>query len=211
MLFRSRYLPEYRALRRKAGGFLDFCFTPELAVEATLQPIRRYGFDAAILFSDILVVPHALGQKVWFEEGRGPRLEALSDIAALDRLQGEAVAAELGLEGVVVSNHGGRQFDGAPAAIEALPGVVAELGTRMKVVFDSGMRSGLDIARALALGADFVLLGRAYMFGVAALGERGGDHVTDILLADLSTNMSQLGCARVSELPGRLAPESAAA
>ena len=91
----GRYLPEYRALRRKAGGFLDFCFTPELAVEATLQPIRRYGFDAAILFSDILVVPHALGQKVWFEEGRGPRLEALSDTADLDRLRGEAVAAEL--------------------------------------------------------------------------------------------------------------------
>ena len=91
----GRYLPEYRALRKKAGGFLDFCFTPELAVEATLQPIRRYGFDAAILFSDILVVPHALGQKVWFEEGRGPRLEALSDSADLDRLDGEALAAEL--------------------------------------------------------------------------------------------------------------------
>jgi uroporphyrinogen decarboxylase len=91
----GRYLPEYRALRRTAGGFLDFCFTPELAVEATLQPIRRYEFDAAILFSDILVVPHALGQKVWFEEGRGPRLEALADAADLDRLQGEALVEAL--------------------------------------------------------------------------------------------------------------------
>ena len=82
----GRYLPEYRALRAKAAGFLDLCFTPDYAVEVTLQPIRRYGFDAAILFSDILVVPHALGQKVWFEEGAGPRLEALQEPADLARL-----------------------------------------------------------------------------------------------------------------------------
>jgi uroporphyrinogen decarboxylase len=83
----GRYLPEYRAVRAKAGGFLDLCFNPELAADVTLQPVRRFGFDAAILFSDILVVPHALGQKLWFAEGEGPRLEALSDAAALDRLR----------------------------------------------------------------------------------------------------------------------------
>ena len=82
----GRYLPEYRALRAKADGFLDLCYTPDYAVEVTLQPIRRYGFDAAILFSDILVVPHALGQKVWFEEGVGPRLEALEQPGDIDRL-----------------------------------------------------------------------------------------------------------------------------
>ena len=65
----GRYLPEYRAIRSKAGSFLDLCFNPPLAAEITLQPIRRFGFDAAILFSDILVVPHALGQRVTFEEG----------------------------------------------------------------------------------------------------------------------------------------------
>lgn len=68
----GRYLPEYRATRQRAGGFLDLCYNPELAVEVTLQPIRRFGFDAAILFSDILVVPHALGRDLRFEEGRGP-------------------------------------------------------------------------------------------------------------------------------------------
>jgi uroporphyrinogen decarboxylase len=68
----GRYLPEYRATREKAGGFLDLCYNPELAVEVTLQPIRRFGFDAAILFSDILVVPHALGRDLRFEEGHGP-------------------------------------------------------------------------------------------------------------------------------------------
>jgi uroporphyrinogen decarboxylase len=82
----GRYLPEYREVRARAGTFLDLCYTPELAVEVTLQPIRRYGFDAAILFSDILVVPHALGQDVRFVEGEGPRLEALDGMADLRRL-----------------------------------------------------------------------------------------------------------------------------
>jgi len=81
----GRYLPEYRATRQKAGGFLDLCYTPELAVEVTLQPIRRFGFDAAILFSDILVVPHALGRALSFEEGRGPVMTPLraGDVAGL--------------------------------------------------------------------------------------------------------------------------------
>ena len=71
----GRYLPEYCALREKAGSFLSLCFNPEMAAEVTLQPIRRFGFDAAILFSDILVIPHALGQTVRFAEGEGPRLD----------------------------------------------------------------------------------------------------------------------------------------
>jgi uroporphyrinogen decarboxylase len=83
----GRYLPEYRAIRGKAGGFLDLCFDPKIAAELTLQPIRRFGFDAAILFSDILVVPHALGQSVRFAEGEGPQLDALADPAALKRLR----------------------------------------------------------------------------------------------------------------------------
>jgi uroporphyrinogen decarboxylase len=73
----GRYLPEYRELRARAGGFLDLCFTPELAAEVTLQPIRRFGFDAAIIFSDILVIPYALGRSVRFEVGEGPKLEPL--------------------------------------------------------------------------------------------------------------------------------------
>lgn len=82
----GRYLPEYRETRRRAGSFLDLCYDPDLAVEVTLQPIERFGFDASILFSDILVVPHALGRDVRFEEGRGPLLTPISakEIAALD-------------------------------------------------------------------------------------------------------------------------------
>jgi uroporphyrinogen decarboxylase len=85
----GRYLPEYRALRAKAGDFLDLVFTPELAAEVTLQPIRRFGFDAAILFSDILVIPHALGQKVRFAIGEGPLLDPLEDRKAFERIAGE--------------------------------------------------------------------------------------------------------------------------
>ncbi len=81
----GRYLPEYRATRAKAGGFLDLCFNPDFAVEVTLQPIRRFGFDAAILFSDILVVPHALGRDLRFEEGHGPLMTPM-DVADIDRL-----------------------------------------------------------------------------------------------------------------------------
>src|SRR5215472_8271719 len=73
----GRYLPEYRALRARAGSFLELCLTPSLATEVTLQPIRRYGMDGAILFSDILVVPYGLGQAVSFREGEGPILGAL--------------------------------------------------------------------------------------------------------------------------------------
>jgi uroporphyrinogen decarboxylase len=68
----GRYLPEYRALRANAKDFVAFCLNPELAVEVTMQPVRRYNLDAAILFADILLVPHALGQKLWFAEGEGP-------------------------------------------------------------------------------------------------------------------------------------------
>lgn len=82
----GRYLPEYRATRAEAGSFLDLCYSPSFATEVTLQPIRRYGFDAAILFSDILVIPDALDRNVRFEEGHGPRLEPIDaiGIAALD-------------------------------------------------------------------------------------------------------------------------------
>jgi uroporphyrinogen decarboxylase len=79
----GRSLPEYRELRTRAKDFLAFCYNPEMAAEATLQPMRRFPFDAAIVFADILLIPQALGQEVWFEAGEGPRLGALPEIAAL--------------------------------------------------------------------------------------------------------------------------------
>jgi L-lactate dehydrogenase (cytochrome) len=84
-----------------------------------------------------------------------------------------------------------------------LPAVAAAIGHKAKILFDSGVSRGLDIARALALGADFVLMGRAFMYGVAALGARGGDHTFEILRADLHNNMIQVGCATLAELAQR--------
>jgi uroporphyrinogen decarboxylase len=93
----GRYLPEYRAVRQKAGSFLSLCFNPELAAEVTLQPVRRFGFDAAILFSDILVIPLSLGRKLWFVEGEGPRLEPMPDAATLRSLRREVDQNQLAL------------------------------------------------------------------------------------------------------------------
>jgi uroporphyrinogen decarboxylase len=90
----GRYLPEYREVRSKVPSFLDLCLTPKLAAEVTLQPLRRFDFDAAIIFSDILIVPYALGQKVAFVEGEGPKLEAVKDSAAILRL-GQASAGNI--------------------------------------------------------------------------------------------------------------------
>ena len=93
----GRYLPEYRAVRARAGGFLDLCYTPALAAEVTLQPIRRFGFDAAILFADILLVPDALGQTVEFLDGEGPRLEPLRSEKDFTRLNASATRSKFGL------------------------------------------------------------------------------------------------------------------
>jgi uroporphyrinogen decarboxylase len=84
----GRYLPEYRATRAQAGDFLSLCYNSELAAEVTLQPIRRYGFDAAIMFADILLLPQALGADLWFETGEGPRLSTITDAAGLAKLKG---------------------------------------------------------------------------------------------------------------------------
>ena len=91
----GRYLREYREIRATTPSFLEFCYNPKLATEATLQPIRRFGFDAAIMFSDILVVPDAMGQKVWFETGEGPKLAPVASAAEIGALQESDVHGRL--------------------------------------------------------------------------------------------------------------------
>ncbi len=113
----GRYLPEYREIRVQAASFLDFCYTPAFALEATLQPIRRFGFDAAILFSDILVVPDALGQSVTFETGEGPRLDPIGDAEGFERLRPEPDWTQLA-----------PVFETLDRVKTALPGDVALIG-----------------------------------------------------------------------------------
>ncbi len=112
--------------------------------------------------------------------------------------------AEAGADAVWVSNHAGRQFDGSPGAIDCLAGVRAAVGPDFPVVFDGGISGGLDILRALALGADFVMLGRAWHYGLAAFGEAGAAHVAHILTEDLKANLGQLGLTSLEGLEGRL-------
>ncbi|MCB1464859.1 MAG: alpha-hydroxy-acid oxidizing protein [Nitratireductor sp.] len=113
----------------------------------------------------------------------------------------------LGMDGIVVSNHGARQLDAAPAAIDALRRIAPQVRGKISVLFDSGIQGGLDIARALALGAEFVLAGRAFIYGIAAAGEAGGDLVAQMLRNDLENNMIQLGVSRPEELSSCLTPD----
>ncbi len=109
--------------------------------------------------------------------------------------------AAMGADGVVVSNHGGRQLASVPSSIEALPAIRQAVGPDFAVLLDSGVRSGDDIAKALAAGASFVLLGRAFLYGTGALGaERGPSTTIDILRGELDTAMAQLGCGSITEL-----------
>ncbi len=115
-----------------------------------------------------------------------------------------AMAVRLGFDGVIVSNHGGRQLDAGQSAIKSLPPIVQQHAGKIRIMLDSGIRSGVDVARTLASGAEFAFLGRSFMYGVAALGEAGGDHVCSILIKQLQQVMEQVCCERVQDLPRHL-------
>ena len=115
-----------------------------------------------------------------------------------------AMAMDLGLDGIIISNHGGRQLDAGEASINSLVRLAKMYGDKTTVMMDSGIRSGPDIARVLAAGAKFTFLGRAFMYSVAALGNKGGNHMIGLLEAQLKQTMEQLGCEKISELPSRL-------
>ena len=107
---------------------------------------------------------------------------------------------EVGADCIWVSNHGGRQFEAGPAVIDQLPKIREAVGKDVPLIYDSGVAWGLDIMRALAKGADFVMLGRAFQYAVAAFGVKGVDHLVHILRADITANMSQLGVEQLESL-----------
>ncbi len=116
-------------------------------------------------------------------------------------------AIQLGIDGVIVSNHGGRQLDAGQSSIKALERIAAKFGDKIKVMMDSGLRSGPDIARTIASGAQFTFLGRTFMYGAAALGEDGGNHTISILKTQLQQVMDQICCAKIEDLPRHLVIE----
>lgn len=109
-------------------------------------------------------------------------------------------AIGLGLDGLVVTNHGGRQIEALPASIDALPAIAAQVGGRARIIVDSGVRSGVDVARAIALGADAGFAGKAFLWSLGALGEHGPGHLIDLFKDELSSTLGQLGCLTVDEL-----------
>ena len=123
-------------------------------------------------------------------------VKGVMDASPVDRLEAA------GIDAIWVSNHAGRQFDGARASIDALPEIRA--ATRLPLIFDSGIEGGLDIMRALALGADFVMLGRAWHYALAALGDAGPPYLHDLLVKDMMSCMGQIGARSPADLHGQL-------
>ncbi len=113
-------------------------------------------------------------------------------------------AIELGVDGIIVSNHGGRQIDAGESTIKPLKNLADKYGHQIKVMIDSGLRSGPDIGRCLASGACFTFMGRPFMYGVGALGKKGGDHTIGILKTQLQQVMEQLGCETIDDFAAHL-------
>jgi len=115
-----------------------------------------------------------------------------------------AMAVKLGFDGIIVSNHGGRQLDAGQSSIKAMHPIVENYKSKITIMMDSGLRSGPDVARALASGADFTFMGRTFMYGVSALGKEGGNHTISILKTQLQQVMDQICCKKVEDFPQHL-------
>lgn len=116
-------------------------------------------------------------------------------------------AIRMGFDGIIVSNHGGRQLDAGESTIHSLQHITEKYSDQIEIMMDSGLRSGPDIARAIASGAKFTFMGRSFMYGAAALGNKGGDHTISILKTQFKQVMDQLCCNRVEDLPKHLVPK----
>lgn len=172
---------------------------------ATLEPYlpKRGSLQQLGAFMDRTFYGRLDGEKIAAIRERWKSKLVLKGVASEEDTE-RAVA--LGVDGVIVSNHGGRQLDAGPSSIRALEEIAARFGDRITVMMDSGIRSGPDVARALASGARFTFLGRTFMYGVAALADDGGDHTMTILKRQLQQVLEQLCCERVEDLPAHRIP-----
>jgi lactate 2-monooxygenase len=197
---------------------LDAAYLPFLRGIGTAVPFSDPAFRAALAAppEDDLAAAVAYRQKIFQGTARGwsrlRELRALWDgpivLKGIQHPDDAHAALDAGMDGVIVSNHGGRQVDRAAGSLTALPAVVAAVAGRAPVLFDSGIRTGADAALALALGADAVLLGRPYIYGLALGGEAGMRHVLRCVLAELDVTLALAGYATLAEL--RAAPDPVA-
>ena len=213
--------PSRRERQRKAQVRVPPVIGPRLVAQAVRHPawtlaVLRHGLprfrtlekylDAATLKNTAGFVGASLGGTLSFDYLAELRREWQGNLVVKGILDPDDAqrCVDLGADAIQVSNHGGRQLEASPAAIEALPTIVDRLGGTVPVLFDSGIRSGADVARALGLGADFVFCGRAFQFGVGALGPAGPGHVFEILRDGLENVMIQTGCGDISDLRARV-------
>ena len=169
----------------------------------TLEPYMPVGLDMAQLgvFMDKTFSGRLNEEKIKPIRDMWPGKLVLKGVASETDTE---LAIKLGLDGIIVSNHGGRQLDAGQSSISAMKSIAVKYGEKITVMMDSGIRSGPDIARTLACGAKFTFLGRAFLYGTAALGKRGGDHTISILKRQLQQVMEQICCHRVEDFPNHL-------
>jgi isopentenyl diphosphate isomerase/L-lactate dehydrogenase-like FMN-dependent dehydrogenase len=164
-----------------------------LAAFSNLEPYKRHSSD---------YLPAKIAGRVPWARLKAYRQRWPGTLVVKGVLSAEDAlrCRDLGVDGIVVSNHGGRQLDACPSSLAVLPAVRRAVGPDFPLILDSGLRSGLDVARGIAAGADFALLGRTFMYGVAALGPAGAGHVMRMLEDELSNAMQMLGCLDIASL-----------
>ncbi len=187
--------------------YLQGAMRPRWALETLksglphFKTIERYvpndGSKSALDFLTSISGGHTTREKLERLRKQWPGKLVIKGVLSLEDAR---LAAECGADGIIVSNHGGRQLDAAPTSPEVLPAIRQAVGDRMAILADGGVRTGLDIARMLAIGADFVLLGRAVVMSVAALGAQGPDHALHILTEEFRNTLCQIGCREIGEL-----------
>jgi L-lactate dehydrogenase (cytochrome) len=156
------------------------------------------SLGASTLFLKDMAEGHITVQKLKRIRDRWPHRLLVKGVLTIEDAK---LCQDLGVDGIIVSNHGGRQLDAAPIPAEILPSIRRSVGAEMILIADGGARSGLDIARLIAVGADFVLLGRAFAYAVAAGGKKGVEHAIFILQEELKQTLAQIGCENIEELP----------
>lgn len=207
-----------RPREAKSGIVNPFKMTLKLRLDALSSPrwlasLRRHGIPRFASLSPYMKANPSLAEAADFIRRESGGAFTWDEIARYrDVWRGPLVlkgvlhpadarrAMELGVDGLFVTNHGGRQIDALPAAIDALPAIAAEVAGRATLILDSGVRSGVDVARAIALGADAAFSGKAFLWSLGALGEKGPAHFMNILTEDLRATMGQLGCFEVADL-----------